>query len=88
MLNPEVAIPLALICATPVALAYRWFQYRERIATLSAEASRPTIDAERLARLEQAVETIAVEIERVGEGQRYLTRVLGESSSSRSPPVA
>ena len=82
MINPEVAVPLALILATPVALAYRWFQYRERIAALTAEAARPTIDAERLARLEQAMEAIAVEIERVGEGQRYLTRVLSDGPSS------
>ena len=83
MINPEVAVPLALVVAAPVLLAYRWFQYRERIAAISADASRPTIDAERLARLEQAMEAVAVEIERVGEGQRYLTRVLGDSPSGR-----
>ncbi|MDE3052593.1 MAG: hypothetical protein KGL38_08640 [Gemmatimonadota bacterium] len=32
---------------------------------------------ERVARLETAVDTIAVEIERIGEGQRFITRVLG-----------
>ena len=31
-----------------------------------------------LLRLEQAVETIALETERIGEGQRYLTRLLAD----------
>lgn len=34
--------------------------------------------AERLERLEHAVEAIAIEVERVSEGQRFVTRVLGE----------
>jgi hypothetical protein len=77
MLNPGVVIPLAVVLGTPVALVFRWFRYRERIAALAAERGRPT-DDERLARLEQAVESIAVEVERIGEGQRYLTRVLAD----------
>lgn len=35
--------------------------------------------AARLARLEQAVDAIAVEVERVSEGQRFVTRLLAES---------
>ncbi len=33
---------------------------------------------ERMARLEQAVDAIAVELERVGEGQRYLTQIMSQ----------
>ncbi|MDB4906749.1 MAG: hypothetical protein JWO05_1533 [Gemmatimonadetes bacterium] len=80
MLNPEVAIPLAIAVAIPVALVYRWFQHRERLAELATERERPAVDAERMTRLEQSVEAIAVEVERVGEGQRYLTRVLAEKT--------
>ncbi len=36
----------------------------------------------RLERLEQAVDTIAVEMERVSEGQRFLTKVLTESAGT------
>lgn len=32
---------------------------------------------ERFTRLEQAMDAVAVEVERIGEGQRYVTRVLG-----------
>ena len=33
---------------------------------------------DRLTRLDQAVDSIAVEVERIGEGQRFVTRVLAE----------
>lgn len=36
---------------------------------------RAVIDG-RLGRLEQAVESIAIEIERVSEGQRYVTKLM------------
>lgn len=34
--------------------------------------------AARLARLEQVTEATAVEVERIGEGQRFTTKLLGE----------
>ena len=76
VINPQVAIPLLISALVPVAIVFRWFQHRERMATLSAGAGSPLAGNERLERLEQAVEAIAIEVERVGEGQRYLTRVL------------
>jgi hypothetical protein len=38
---------------------------------------------ERIARLENAIDVIAVEVERVGEGQRFLTKVLVEREAPR-----
>ena len=35
---------------------------------------------ERLERIERAVDVTALEVERIGEGQRFLTRALGERS--------
>lgn len=75
MLNPAVAIPLVGLCLTTAAIVVRWFNHRERMAEIAA--GQP-VDADRLLRLEQAVESIAIETERIGEGQRYLTRVLSE----------
>jgi hypothetical protein len=43
-------------------------------------------EAETLKRVEQAVEAIAIELERVGEGQRFLTKVLGDPLPRRPPP--
>jgi hypothetical protein len=38
-------------------------------------------NAERLARLEQSVDTIAIEIERISEGQRFVTKLLNDSAT-------
>jgi hypothetical protein len=56
--------------------------YRERQATRRTLPSEiaTTIDA-RLERLERAVDTIAIEMERLGEGQRFTTRLLAERAA-------
>jgi hypothetical protein len=41
----------------------------------------------RLARMEQAIESIAVEIERVSEGQRFTTRLLSEQKGAAQPAL-
>ena len=43
--------------------------------------AEPKESAERMERLEQAVDAIAIEIERVSEGQRFVTRLLTEGSA-------
>jgi hypothetical protein len=45
----------------------------------------PDVDAA-LARLELSLDAIAVEVERIGEGQRYLTRMLVERTRPSDPP--
>lgn len=35
---------------------------------------------DRLNRLDQAMDSIAIEVERIGEGQRFVTRVLTDNS--------
>lgn len=53
-----------------------------------------TSDAEqRIARIEQAVESIAIEVERISEGQRFTTRLLADRAAAPqsvqgSPPPA
>ena len=46
----------------------------------------PTESAQRLERLEQGMEAIAIEIERVSEGQRFVTRLLSESRAPGAVP--
>jgi len=43
---------------------------------------------ERMARVEQTVEATAIEIERIGEGQRFITRIFTESASPHALPSA
>jgi hypothetical protein len=52
-----------------------------RIWVRGGAAARPAIDLEsspRLRRLEEAIEAISIEVERIGEGQRFATRLLSE----------
>jgi len=52
--------------------------YRTRMKEIAqGKAGRLPSDA-RLERVEQAVEAIAIEIERVSEGQRFVTKLLSE----------
>ena len=57
----------------PLSIAYARRIWRKSAGTI---ANLPKELAERFTRLEQAVDAIAVEVERVGEGQRFLTRAM------------
>ncbi len=57
---------------------YRWGFARARARF--ARAGAPA-DAARMDQLQTAVDTIALEIERISEGQRYVTKVLGEGTA-------
>ena len=50
------------------------------------EASRPRLEPgvdDRLERIEHAIEAMAVEVERISEGQRFVTRLLSERPAER-----
>lgn len=55
----------------------------ERSGLLDSVPSLPRED--RMARLEQAVDAMAIELERIGEGQRYVTRLLADRESRTTP---
>ena len=44
--------------------------------------------AERLTRVDQAIDSIAIEVERIGEGQRFVTRVMSENGRAPSAIAA
>jgi hypothetical protein len=46
----------------------------------------PEVNA-RLERMEHAIDSIAVEVERISEGQRFTTKLLADRSKSDQPPV-
>jgi hypothetical protein len=56
--------------------------YKLALAFIERGASRalPRDLEQRLARMEYAVESTAVEVERIGEGQRFLTRMMTDRS--------
>jgi hypothetical protein len=57
---------------TPLVKAWaRRFEKRQ-------DATEQALVAQRLAAIEQAIETVAVEVERISEGQRFTTKLLAE----------
>ena len=69
---------LSVFVLAPLAITYARNMWRK--------GSTPVVDDklareifERLARLESAVDSIAVEVERISEGQRFVTKLLAES---------
>jgi len=50
----------------------------------AAVAAFPREIGERLLRMEQAIEATSLEVERIGEGQRFLTRLLTEGEGARA----
>ena len=59
----------------PISIAFARRIWRRSAAAM---ATLPHDIVERFTQIDQAVESIAVEVERIGEGQRFITRVLSE----------
>ena len=83
-MGPEVAVPLgafvtAIILAVGVPLARA---YSRRMDAQSRNPQIPSEVAARLERMEQAIDSVALEIERISEGQRFTTKLLSEGKSA------
>ena len=61
-----------------VAVVYAVTRWRRRKKPRARQNDLPSDSAQRLERLEQGMEAIAIEIERVSEGQRFVTKLLSE----------
>lgn len=79
----NAAAAVAVLLPLSIALAVRLVRRNVRPAM-----AVPSDVSERLSRLEQAIESSAIEIERIGEGQRYLTRVLSSTQREAVGPPA
>jgi hypothetical protein len=80
-----VAIIFGSVSGTVITLA------KLRSARLAAQRTRsletPQLE-ERLLRIEQAVDAISVEVERMSESQRFVTKVLAERLPAPGQPAA
>ena len=66
------------------AFAGAYFFGKSRAQRETLQAGRDPEVLARLARVEQIVESTAIEIERISEGQRFTTRLLSEKKSFES----
>ena len=77
-----MVIPLCVI-GLPIARAYA--------RRIESPPGMPAVPAEvqaRLERMEQAIDSIAIEVERISEGQRFTTRLLSERGGHAALPHA
>jgi hypothetical protein len=79
---PEVIIVPAVFGIPAIVIFFRmWFRHQEKMAEMKGTAAQNPILDGRLTRIEEAVETIAIEMERMGEGQRFVTKLLAERAA-------
>ncbi len=85
MFDP-ILIPIIFVSSIPVIAIgvpiARAFARRLERAPMTMPAMPHELVA-RLERMEQAIDSIAVEMERVSEGQRFTTKLLAERASDR-----
>ena len=72
-----IAVVFTLFVLSPIALTFSRMLWRRGG---SPRATATPENNERMVRMEQAIDSIAIEIERVSEGQRFVTRLLAEGN--------
>ena len=75
-------VTLVLLLPISIAFAKRMLRRTTRPAPLPSEVTT------RLERIEQAVDTIAIEVERISEGQRFVTKIMAERPAGEAQPGA
>jgi hypothetical protein len=79
-----IAIVSIIFIGFPLAIAFTRLLWRRATHGAPPAAALTAEQARRFDRLEQSVDAIAIEIERISENQRYLTRVLSEPKQGAS----
>jgi hypothetical protein len=83
-MGPEIVVPLGFF-ATAIALVIGVPLVRSYSRRMDAQSKSPQIPSEvaaRLERIEQAIDSVALEVERISEGQRFTTKLLSEGKSA------
>jgi hypothetical protein len=86
MLNDQDLVALltmssVALLVTTVGFAIAWVRARERLLRLRSEATRPVeVPLANADRLEEAIGAMALEVERIGEHQRFMTKLLADTS--------
>jgi hypothetical protein len=96
MTEDVIIVPIVFGLPTIAVVVRMLLRHREKMAEMKRQsAPESSVIEERLARVESAIDAIAIEMERVGEGQRFLTKVLtqrgeqrGELPGTTSTPIS
>jgi hypothetical protein len=83
-MEPQVIVMLGAF-ATAIVFAIGIPLTKAYSRKIEADAKNPRIPSDvtsRLDRMEQAIDAVAVEVERISEGQRFTTKLLSESKNA------
>jgi hypothetical protein len=83
--GPFVVGGIAIVASAIVLIVGLTLRYRARIRSIAAPAVLPSDLAQRMARMEAGIESVAVEVERISEGQRFTTRLLSDRAPLEVP---
>lgn len=73
---------VTMFIGVPLAIAYARRIWKKGVTTVAAI---PQDIYERFNRIDQAIDSVAVEVERIGEGQRYVTKLVNERAIGAGP---
>jgi hypothetical protein len=82
-----VWVPIILFATMPV-VAIGYPIARALARRIEGEGTRPAVPSDvsaRLERIEQSIDSIAVEVERISEGQRFTTKLLSDKAGPVPP---
>lgn len=82
----EIFIPITFFIAAATVAAPFARAYAKRIEHGGTAPAIPAGITERLERMEQAIDSIAIEVERIAEGQRFTTKLLSDARSADALP--
>ena len=84
MVVEGVMVPIVLfVCAAVTTIGFPVARaYAKRLDREPREPAVPPELQNRLERMEQALDSIAIEVERISEGQRFTTKLLAERSKA------
>ncbi len=82
--GPYIIGGIAIMSAAIILIVGLTYRFKLKMRG-SAPAALPNDVAERLARMEVGIESVAVEVERISEGQRFTTRLLSDRAPVEVP---
>ncbi len=79
----DAMVPISIVFTVLVLFPMAFARARRiwRGADVPRQSSLPADTIERLERMEQGIDAIAIEVERVSEGQRFVTRLMSERAA-------
>ena len=91
-MNEDIVVPIAGMLSVfvffPLTIAYARYIWKRA----SAPPPTPAVESEammrRMAELQQSMDAIAVEVERIAEGQRFVTKLMAERPAVAELPAS